>query len=204
MLQRLARKWFAPDGEQVVSNQRFTDVIEGLVVHMTSQAAAILRWLNINRLFKIRQIAVHHEIGLDPIGDAMTTLTQVVDHIEAVARENVLLYLQDILACSLSEMAVFVRHVSRPRSTFIAISLIGTGLCQAHCVPTIARYFFTTSSPYKLSDNDGRRSYTCYRFCGEIYREDTSSNFRRIESEHTPSVSLDGFHEFNTRGRTRL
>lgn len=87
----------------------------GLQSKLHPTSTAILRWLNINRMFRLKQLAVQHSLGPDGgIGDVITTLVQVVEHVEVASQNQRLMYAQDILACWLSEVAVFTMHVSRP------------------------------------------------------------------------------------------
>lgn len=80
-------------------------------LHPTS--APVLKWLNVYRSFKLKQIAEQHGIGPDGgINEALVGLVQVVEHVEIAAQDQRLVYAQDILACSLSDLAVFSHRVS--------------------------------------------------------------------------------------------
>ena len=83
-------------------------------MYLHPSSVAVLRWLNVARLFRLKQLAVLHQTSSSTdggIGDVLTTLVQVVEHVEIAAQNSRLVYAQDILACGLSEMAVFAHRV---------------------------------------------------------------------------------------------
>lgn len=108
-LSELRQKWFTEGTRSVVQLL----MAGGLSDYLNPRTSGIHRWLNAQRLLRLRQLAVTLEFS-DALPQAMTAVVQTVEHVEAASDRDGLKYAPNILVSSMSELAGFMHKVRLP------------------------------------------------------------------------------------------